>query len=321
MAATFQFCKYYFTTYQQNELSSTSQNATPLMNCDYKIQRLSGFKYIRPLEFAEPECESVKYASLKMDIANLIQSLINSGNINTASVYLRDFDKADWMVVNPNESFHAASMLKISALITLLKMEEKNHGFLNKKLTFSKRSSTMPVQVFNSKQIELGKSYTIKELLEYMIAYSDNDATKLLHDVMDWEEYRKTYFNLGLKVPDVYKTGYTINTKDYSTFFKILYNAGYLTIEHSEFACELLSKCDFDKGFAAGIQNSTAMAHKFGEWGDGSSHELHESGLIYLNGATYLLTVMTRGKDVQKLPEVIATISKNVYEKLKPSGT
>ena len=97
----------------------------------------------------------------------------------------------------------------------------------------------------NSKQIELGKSYTIKELLQYMVSYSDNNATNLLHDMLDVEEHKKTYGNLGLDIPDITKFGYTITAKDYSTFLKVLFNGTYLNHEHSEFAFELLTKTDF----------------------------------------------------------------------------
>lgn len=293
--------------------TSVAQSST----CSYNIRRLKGFKFIRPLQYAEPECEGAKFLPLKAQLQNIIESHKNADDITAASVYLRDFDKGNWINVNPDEQFHPASLLKLVVLITFLKMEENTPGFLSKKLTFSEKLTKTRVQTFNSKQIEVGKSYTIKDLLQYMVSYSDNNATNLLHDAMDVEEYKKTYDYLGIAIPDVYKLGYTITARDYSTFLKVLYNGGCLDFEHSEFAFELLAKTDFNDGFVAGMPKGTLIAHKFGEWTDGKSiRQLHESGLIYLDGKAYLLTIMTSGSNVKQLSGVIADITKKVYDYL-----
>ena len=52
---------------------------------------------------------------------------------------------------------------------------------------------------------------------------------------------------------------------------------------------------------------------------DSTGKQLHESGLIYLNNTTYLLTVMTKGQNSELLPSVISDISREVYEYLKAS--
>jgi beta-lactamase class A len=318
-AGTYYFGKQHVNADSKADSStSTREQAVQSNFCSYKIDRLQGFKYIRPLVYAEPECEGPQYLSLKSQIQNKIQSYKNLNSLVSASVYLRDFDKGNWISVNPDEQYHPASLLKLGLMITFLKMEEKTPGFLNRKLTFSGKLSTTRIQTFNSEQIQPGRTYTIKELLQFMVSYSDNNATNLLHDVMDVEEHKRTFAQLGLVVPDVYKLGYTISARDYSTFLKVLYNAGYLNFEHSEFAFELLTKTDFKNGLLAGLPEGTVVAHKFGEWTDGKSvRQLHESGIIYLNGKAYLLTIMTNGTDVQKLTEVIAGLTKIVFDHLE----
>lgn len=312
---THYFCKQGLKIHTKTDNVVTGQALIAQSNsCNYKIVRLKGFKYIRPIEYAEPECEGSKYLPLKGLIQNKIDDYKNSNTLISASVYFRGFDKGNWINVNPDVQYHPASLLKLALLITLLKMEEKTPGFLNKSLTFSQKLNTTRFQTFNSQQIQVGKSYTIKELLQYMVSYSDNNATNLLHEVLDVEEHKRTFDNLGLAIPDVYKVGYTISAKDYSTFLKVLYSGGYLNNDHSEFAFELLTKTDFKDGLLAGLPKGTLVAHKFGEWTDDKSiRQLHESGIIYLNGKTYLLTIMTSGNSVQKLTEVIAGITKTVY--------
>ena len=179
-----------------------------------------------------------------------------------------------------------------------------------------------PLPSYNSKQIEVGKQYTVKELLEYMISYSNNNATYLLNNNLDLQAFKKAFTDLHLIVPDVTDRMYTTTTKEYSTFFEVLYNAGYLSIENSEFAMRLLSKCDFTKGFVAGLPAGVPIVHKFGEWSDSKTiHELHETGIIYINQKAYIFSVMTRGEDVMKLPKVIATLTKSVYDNISTSST
>ncbi|HNM27553.1 MAG TPA: hypothetical protein PKL15_19045, partial [Saprospiraceae bacterium] len=59
--------------------------------------------------------------------------------------------------------------------------------------------------------------------------------------------------------------------------------------------------------------------HKFGEWRQvGYDYELHESGVFYIGDQPYLLTIMTKGKDTDKLAESIRILSGKVYRSLAP---
>jgi beta-lactamase class A len=56
--------------------------------------------------------------------------------------------------------------------------------------------------------------------------------------------------------------------------------------------------------------------HKFGEAGDANEKQLHESAIIYLDNNPYLLTIMTKGNDMKKLPDVINQISALIYQNM-----
>lgn len=278
-------------------------------SCSYNIKRLLGYEYIRPLEYAEPTHESGDYAGLKTKIESLVADKKSKGILKDASVYLRDFKKGNWMSFQGKTPFHPGSLIKVPILISYLKFEEHQPGILNAPVTFE-AGQYIPSQSYNSKQIEVGKTYTIKELLNYMIKYSDNNATFLLKKNLDVAQFKKTYDNVGLAVPNIMDVNYSLSAEDFSVFMKVLFNAGYLSIEHSEYAIKLLTECDFKEGFLKGLPAGTPVAHKFGEWGDGGmNHELHESGIIYVDGEAYLLTVMTSGKSIPELAQTIQEIS------------
>ena len=293
-------------------------NNKPAKVCPYKVSRVPGYEFTKPLLFGEPECETEKYADLKEILAKQIKDYQNNGTITAASVYLRDFQRADWMNINGTEPFHPGSLMKLPILISYLKKSETDYNFLSKKITFTKVPADYAAQSFTNKHIEAGKTYTVKELLEYMIRYSDNNATYLLNSNIDLSSLKKVFEEMNMVAPDFADRNITINAKEYSTFFVVLFNAGYLTSDNSEYAMELLAQTDFTQGFTAAVPQGVEIAHKFGEWSDGKGlRELHESGIIYINDKAYVLTVLTKGKSAEALPEVIKNIAKAVYDNLK----
>lgn len=314
---------FYWVNTPKKTIDSKAKSTTaiqPLPSCETSVHKLVGYTFIKPLLYNDKKCESVKYATLKLDIENLIKQYQSNGVVDKTSVYLKILNTEDFISIQENEVYHPASLFKLPILITYLKMEEKKPGVLNAEITYHNPNNAVPNQTFNSKQIVQGKTYTIKELLRYMIAYSDNNATAILNNMIDLELFKKTFSDLGLVEADLNGTNYTISAKNYSVFLNIIYNAGYLTIPHSEFVAELLNECDFKDGIQSGLSNDVKLIHKFGEWGspvDSYIHELSESSIIYLDSSPYLLTIMTRGKEVKKLPPVMKDISKIIFDKLK----
>jgi beta-lactamase class A len=126
----------------------------------------------------------------------------------------------------------------------------------------------------------------------------------------------KIFSDLGLEKPEIHSSHYYFTTKQYSLFMRALYNAAYLSIDDSEFATELLSKCDFEDGIKLGIPDNVEIAHKFGEAGTPIEMHLHESAIVYLKNKPYLLTVMTKGKDNKTLSKLIGEISSVTYKNM-----
>ncbi len=294
--------------------NNTPEVDNSVQQCPAAVKRLNGYDYIRPLLFADRPCQSEKLQPLKNQVETVINSYKMSGTINTASVYLRELNQGEYISIGDPEKYNPGSLLKVPELITFFKMNEKTPGLLEKKVTYSAPLNLAKKAYFISKSIEVGKTYTIKELLYYMIAYSDNNATMLLNQRMDLEVFKKVFTDLGIASPDMNQGDIPITAKDYSYFMRVLYNASYLNIEDSEFCTELLSHSDFVQGLVKGLPKDTRVAHKFGEAGDGVNAHFSESGIVYIHNSPYLLTVMTKGKDNKALPAVVSDISKTVYE-------
>lgn len=295
---------------------TTSETANSEYHCKYDIKRLNGLKYIKPIMFVDDECESENMQDIKQQIVEIVNRYKNFEGVSSASIYLRQFSTNDWMCVNETDKFEPGSLFKVPVLICILKMCEKDPSFINKRISYDKSINDGKNVAYKSKSIQLGQSYTVKELLTYMIKYSDNKATILLESNMKTEVLQKLFTDMGLEVPNIYATQYFFTTSQYSLFFRAIYNACYLSIDDSEFAAKLLSECNFKEGIVSGLPKGTPIIHKFGESGSQVEMQLHESAIIYAYNKPFLLTVMTKGKDNKTLSKLIKEVTNKVYTEM-----
>lgn len=298
---------------------SNETESSPSDRSQYQIKRLSNFKFIRPLLSAMPVDEYEGYFRIKKSVQDVIQYFKDQGVLASASFYMRDFDKSNWTAINQDEKFHPGSIMKIPVLMTILKSEEERPGYVDSTMQFIYhfRYAIPKKQSIVSKQIEFGKRYSRRDLLKYMIEYSDNNASEMLWITMNKNSFSDMFREFGLAKPDLSAGEIPLSARECSLFMETLFNATYLNIKQSEFAIDLLSKSTFSDGIVKGIPGGKLLiAHKFGESGSDRNRELHETGLLYIDDRPYLITIMTRGQDnveYAKLATVLQGISRTVY--------
>jgi beta-lactamase class A len=268
---------------------STLSNAKEIQQNHYQFIRNNHYQYTKPLLLSEINNESQTFQSLKNEINSFATTLPNT----SISVFVLNFNTDEWFALNDQEKFKPGSMLKIVKLISILKQSEKIPGILESKVNYSAKIVDA-FQHFESKELPLGKNYTVNELLYAMIVDSDNNATKLLDKFMDFNEYKQLFNDLNLDAPSSERNDYVISAKELSRFMRLLYNSTYLNQENSEKALKLLCQSAFKKGLVKELPNGTLVAHKFGEQFTPNSNELHETGIVYGPNGNYLITVMTR---------------------------
>jgi len=270
-----------------------------------------------------------KEIDFKTMIENYVNLKLNRWEIEHVSVYFRSLNNGDRIGINEKEYFSPASLMKLPILISYLKKSESEKGLLEKKVIYKKNDQYE--ETFNQnfepiKDLENGKEYTFKELLEYMIRYSNNEAAIVLQENINLEQILATFYDVWLWFPVLvdWKFDNNIKVKDYATFFRILFNSSYLNKENSEWALELLSTTVFNDGIKEVLPKNIQVAHKFGErwiiWPDGTEQkQLHDCGIIYYPQHPYILCLMTRWYDWDKLKWILQDISKIVYDQIENS--
>lgn len=281
------------------------------------IQRRKGFKYISPIIFAEPANEASEYSELKGAITDYIQKQKATDKVTSASVYVKDFARGNWFAIDAAEKYYPGSLLKVAVLMTYLRMAETRPNLLNEVQEYHvNKAFVFPKEHYQSKTVEEGRKYTISELINYMIKYSDNRATLFLENIMDTTLFKSEFPEMAITEPHFEHPDYMLNAKEYSNIFKALYSGSELRKSASDTALALLTKAEFRQGLLKELPANVTVAHKFGEAGNEQIHELHESGIVYLDNRAYMITVMTRGTDWDLQSDMVGHISKMVYDKM-----
>jgi beta-lactamase class A len=286
--------------------------------------RAGGYKFISPLL----ECDTGEKinqgqtAALKQKLNKLITERIESKESSDIAVYFRDLQNGPWLGINEDAKFVPASLMKVPVMIAYYKLAESNPQILEKKIRAEEPAEESFAQFYMSpEKIEAGKEYPTEELIHRMIAYSDNDALTLLLQNIDQQFLLRSYTDLGVIIPGAKDLDDELTVREYSSFFRILYNASYLEPEYSERALQALSQSKFKKGIAAGLPENISVAHKFGErfaLGENQTEkQLHDCGIVYDPDHPYLVCVMSKGDDFEKLAKTIQEISRTIYENLK----
>ncbi|MEO8146176.1 MAG: serine hydrolase [Bacteroidia bacterium] len=284
------------------------------------VIRQNDYELIKPLLLGDLGDEDVSLFPLKEEIKKYVDQQKSAGIITSASVYLRKLNNGYWISVNEGEEYSPGSLMKVPTMITYLKDAERNPELLNKEILFKKHFGGIPEQTLTGKTLVEGKTYTVKELIYYMIVYSDNDAAALLNQNVNFATMQKLFADIQLPVPNSGQPDYLVNSSDYSRFFRILYNGSYLNWDMSQYALNLLTQSAFKSGLVKDIDLNVKVAHKFGERNNNGEQQLHEFGIVYLDNSPYLIGVMTKGADHTLLPNVISGVSDIIYTGMKKNN-
>jgi beta-lactamase class A len=271
------------------------------------------------LECREGKAISSKKVSFKSELETYVAQIKKAEGLNRVGVSFRDLNNGPSFGIDRDSPFLSASLLKVPVMMAFYKAAEEKPGILKERLVFKKTDLPVSNLIPPKDVLVDGASYTVEELLRRMVIYSDNDALYLLTTKLPIEEMRSIYEMLGMNYDAVAQSGGSMSVQEYSSFFRILFNASYLNKQGSEKALSLLSESAFNRALRAGVPDeSIKVAHKFGErtLEKGTQH-FHDCGIVYYPRHPYLLCVMTQGRDIEAQSRAIASISTFVFQKME----
>lgn len=267
-----------------------------------------------------------KLSSIESALSVLAEGYKKTGKAKRVSVFIRDLNTSRFAGYKDSETYYMASLLKTPLVIGGFKLAEVEPKVLEQTIEYTGTPNLYANQVVKSSEVlNVGQSYTIKDLMRRSVVYSDNTAAQILFDYFPEEFLSKIMQALGISItrPDGEVENY-ITARTYANMFRVLYNASYLTKEYSNETLDLLTQTEFKDAATSKLPKDVKVAHKFGErtlvHDDGrvAIKQFHECGIVYAKDGDdpYIFCILTEGDDYEDLKKVIAEISLKVYEEI-----
>lgn len=296
----------------------TSREAVPTA-CftDYQEVRESGHTYIKPLLECDAFVMAPKLEALRSEIVTTLKS---SGLEEETSLYFRDLNTGMWIGLQEDQKIAPASLSKVLNLMAVYRKSEQDPGFLDEEFLYADQFlylRNLDTTEYQDKLLENGEKYTVRELVERMIKYSDNEASSSLQYILN-----KKYPVFLNSLQDEINVDYsgTISLKDYSNMFRMLYNASYLNRRNSELALDLLTKSEYREGIVAAIPDDISVASKFGFYDplpdSDDEYRFNQCGIVYHPERPYLLCLSIASKtlpDFQSSIETAESLSSVIF--------
>lgn len=283
--------------------------------------RQDGYTFINPLLECETKTygNNQKYIPFEKDLIEKINKRKEQNPNIELSVYFRNLRNGPWFGINEDADFSPASLMKLPILLMYMKWAEMDPSVLTSSIIPTIDSITRQTYVPEN-PVQIGTGYTVSELLYHLIVYSDNIASNALISYLPVELQDRIFTELSIPLPA--DADYTLSVKEYASFFRMLYNASYLTRDYSEKSLGLLSQSTFIGGLKWKLPKNLVIAHKFWEreapGKDGKIlNQLHDCGIVYYSAYPYLVCIMTRwDSDMNTLSELIQDTSKIIYDEV-----
>ena len=262
-----------------------------------------------------------------------VQRLIGASGAEVA-VALRTLDGRDELFIAADQSFHAASTMKIPVMIELFAQVQAGKVRLDEPLAVNNEfrsivdGSVYQLDAADDSDPEvykaIGRTMTLGRLCEAMITVSSNLATDLLIDKLGVENIRRTTHSLhadGMEVrrgvEDSKAFAQEINNTTTARALLILLEAiaksEAVDPASSHAMVEILKRQKFNEAIPAGLPAGTPVAHKTGE-----ITKIHHDAAIVYGPRTYVLVILVRGlAEKERSAALMAEITKLVHQDIQ----
>ena len=268
--------------------------------------------------------------SLKLAIEAQIKAV--SGAV--VGLSYRDLTNGDTLHLNADDSFHAASTMKVPVMVELFRQVERGQLSLDRRIPLANEFHSIvdgsPFALSAGDDSDslmytrVGTQVPVRDLLERMIVRSSNLATNALIEIVGAERANATAHALGAKnmrvlrgVEDNKAFAKGLNNSTTSRDLAVIMAAIAQHRAASAKSCDemlgILGRQEFNDEIPAGLPPGTRVAHKTGS----ITGVLHDAAIVYpAKGRPYVLVVLTRGiPDERVARALIADLSRIVYER------
>ena len=233
------------------------------------------------------------------------------------SIYVWEYEKGQYVDINGDNLYSAASIIKLPVLVRLFKSIEANQMTIYDEMLLTDYYQSSGSG--NLQYAQTGRKYSLDSLAKTMIQDSDNTSTNMIMaklggmddinvGLRDWGISR-TYVRTWL--PDLKGTNKT-TAKDMAKILYNLDNPGFLNINSREFIIDYMSHVKNNRLIAAGLGDGAMFIHKTGDIGT----MLGDAGIVFVpNGIKYIVVILAnRPHNAPQGKDFIVKASSLIYK-------
>jgi beta-lactamase class A len=238
--------------------------------------------------------------------------------------------KTGWFY-HADDSFHAASTMKVPVLIELFRQVHEGKLKLDDTLVIKNEfhsladGSIYTLDAADDSEADLykavGQTRTLRQLAELMITVSSNFATNLLIEKLGVVNIRATVHAMGADGMNVLRgvednkafaagMNNTTSARGLLILLQAIARGEAVDAESSREMIEILERQKFNEGIPAGLPAGTRVAHKTGE-----ITKIHHDAAIVFAGRPFVLVILVRGlADIKESSALMADVTRQIYQ-------
>lgn len=243
----------------------------------------------------------------KSKLQNQMENFLQDKD-GTYAIYIKNLNTQETVEINSAQVFSSASLYKL--WVAGEAYNQIKNGKLKKTDGMSYKRGDL-YKIFDLEVEEDKKdeeiSFSVENALKQMIVVSDNDSALMLSARLGNNNITNFIKNNGFTHSSVESTPST-SPRDIGIFFEKLYKGEIVDKDSSDQLLILLKSQRINDRIPKYLPDNVDTAHKTGELDTFK----HDAGIVY-GKEPYVLVVLTDTPNPQSAAELIATISKEVY--------
>jgi beta-lactamase class A len=251
-------------------------------------------------------------------LAGAVERAVDPANGLTA-VYVKNLNTGASAGMSEDTVFPTASLFKIPILVELLRQQTLGMLDMKTQVLLQQKHWADGSGVL---QAQIGNSFTVQQLADYMIGVSDNTAALALLDLIGTDNVNLTLQANGLEVTRL-RIGWptrnwggqpgenTTTAREMGTLLEKIATGKILNQKASEDAIRILSQKQQVAWLPAQLPRGTQVAHKSGEL----PGVRHDAGIVYAPRGPFVAVVLTENiTRYDKAGDTIPGVARAAYD-------
>lgn len=233
------------------------------------------------------------YFSTLQPLRETLNTLADDFGVDNVSLYMEFLNTGASILVGPDVYIWSASLPKLPIAMSVMKKIEEGEWKLSNELVLMPQDKNKDSGSEEDSLWEhpVGTRFTIETLLQELLIHSDNTAHNIIYRNLHADELDRVVIELGLY--GLFNEDGKMSAKEYSRFFRSLYTANFLNRDSSQRILMWLDESPFNDFLGRAIPEGVPFPHKYGE--NRIQRVYADSGIVYVPGRPYLITVMISG--------------------------